>query len=120
MNTAISFLVNMISEPAILAQVKESQVTPVFLRLTSCQYKPLVINAYNLIADTTREEDIKEMDKPGQLLENIIDSLKTTLQQPSKDTSHHEQLLETLKGNQFCAYIFHTNFHLEYDYIQCC
>ncbi|CAF4902251.1 unnamed protein product [Rotaria sp. Silwood1] len=97
-NTAISFLVNMISEPAILAQIKESQVTPVFLRLTSCQYQPLVLNIYNLIADTTREEDIKQMHKPGQLLENIINSLKTTLDESSNDTSHQEQLFETLKG----------------------
>ncbi|CAF2606175.1 unnamed protein product [Rotaria sp. Silwood2] len=98
MNTAISFLVNMISEPAILAQVKESQVTPVFLRLTSCQYKPLVLNVYTLLAYTTYEEDIKAMHDVGRLLATIIESLKIVLNRKPEKRTQVEQLLETLKG----------------------
>ncbi|CAF0829826.1 unnamed protein product [Rotaria sp. Silwood1] len=98
MNTAISFLVNMISEPAILAQIKESSVTPVFLRLTSCQHESLVLNVYTLLAYTTYEEDIKAMHNPGRLLATIIASLKTTLNRKPEKRTEIEQLLETLKG----------------------
>ncbi|CAF3619897.1 unnamed protein product [Rotaria sordida] len=97
-NTAISFLVNMIHEPAILAQIKESQVTPVFLRLISCKYEPLVLNVYTLLAYTTYEEDIKAMHNPGRLLAAIIQSLKATLNRKPEKRSQIEQLLETLKG----------------------
>ena len=103
---AISFLVNMISEPEILAHIKQSQVTRIFLRLTSCEYEPLVFNVYTLLAYTTHEEDIKAMKKPGRLLSTIIKSLKTTLDQTPNDESHIEQLLETLKGNQFVLFFF--------------
>jgi hypothetical protein len=101
MNTAISFLVNMISEPSILAHIKQSQVAGAFLRLTTCAYEPLVFNVYALLAYTTYEEDIKAMHNPGRLFATIIKSLKTAMKQTQSDKSHKEQLLETLKGNLF-------------------
>ncbi|CAF0891793.1 unnamed protein product [Rotaria sordida] len=97
-DTASSFLVDMTSEPTILAEINRSHMTPAFLRLTSCEYEPLVRNVHTLIAYTTREEDIKEMRNPGQLLETIMKSLKTTLDQPMEDRSDQEKLFETLKG----------------------
>jgi hypothetical protein len=116
MNTAINFLVNMLSEPAILAHIKQCQVADAFLRLTSCKYEPLVFNVYTLLAYTTREEDIKAMYNPGRLLATIIKSLKTTLDRTPNDKSHEEQLLETLKGNQLRIYLVHTSFHLKHSY----
>jgi hypothetical protein len=104
MNTAISFLVNMISEPSILAHIKQSKVTGVFLRLTTCSYEPLVFNVYALLAYTMHEEDIKTMHNPGRLFTNIIKSLKMTMKEAQNNKSHKEQLLETLKGNQFFFY----------------
>jgi hypothetical protein len=108
MNTAISFLVNMISEPSILAHIKQCQVAKVFLRLTSCRYEPLVFNVYTLLAYTTHEDDIKAMPHPGQLLAIIIKALKIELNQVPDEKNHKEQLLETLKGNQFHISLFHT------------
>jgi hypothetical protein len=111
-STAVNFLVNMINEPIILAHIKQCHVTPVFLRLTSCQYEPLVLNVYTLLAYTTHEEDIKAMDNPGRLLSIIIESLKTTLDQTPNKRTQIEQLLETLKGIIFIKFflqvcIFH-------------
>jgi hypothetical protein len=88
----------MISEPAILAHIKQCQVADSFLRLTSCKYEPLVFNVYTLLAYTTREEDIKAMDNPGRLFNTIIESLKTTLNEKPENKTQIEQLLETLKG----------------------
>jgi hypothetical protein len=98
MNTAISFLVNMISEPSILAHIKQSQVTSVFLRLTTCAYEPLVFNVYALLAYTTHEEDIKAMHNPGRLLATTIESLRIALNGKREKKAQIEQLLETLKG----------------------
>jgi thiamine kinase-like enzyme len=98
---AISFLVNMISEPEILAHIKQSQVTRIFLRLTSCEYEPLVFNVYTLLAYTTHEEDIKAMKNPGRFFATIIESLKTALNQKPEKRSQIEQLLETLRGKKF-------------------
>ena len=98
MNSCVSFLVNMISDPTILAHIKQRQVANVFLRLTTCKYEPLVFNIYALLAYTTHEEDIKKMDNPGRLLATIIKSLKVTLKKMPNNHSHKEQLLETLKG----------------------
>jgi hypothetical protein len=117
MNTSIKFLVNMISEPAILAHIKQCQVADSFLRLTSCKYEPLVFNVYTLLAYTTREEDIKAMYNPGRLFTTILKSLKTSLDQTPNDKSHIEQLLETLKGNQFCTYLVNTGFQLSKCYV---
>ena len=99
MDTVISFLVNMIVDPSILAHIKQSQMTSAFLRLTTCEYEPLVFRVYALLAYTTYEEDIKAMPDPGLLFAAIIKSLKTTLKQAPNNKSHNEQLLETLKGN---------------------
>ena len=98
MNSCVSFLVNMISDPTILAHIKQRQVANVFLRLTTCKYEPLVFNVYALLAYTTHEEDIKKMNNPGRLLATIIKSLKVTLKKMPNNHSHKEQLLETLKG----------------------
>ena len=100
MNTVISFLVNMIGEPIILAHIKQCQAANVFLRLTSCHYEPLVFSVYALLAYTTHEEDIKAMRNPGRLLATIIRSLKMTLKKMPDDQIHKEQLLETLKGKE--------------------
>ena len=97
-NTVVSFLVNMIIDPSVLAHIKQSQMTNAFLRLTTCAYQPLVFNVYALLAHTTHEEDIKAMPDPGLLFSAIVKSLKTTLKQASNSRSHNEQLLETLKG----------------------
>jgi hypothetical protein len=110
-STAVNFLVNMTKEPAILAHIKQCHVTAAFLRLTSCQYEPLVLNVYTLLAYTTHEEDIKAMRNPGRLLSTTVQSLKTTLNQSPKDENHEEQLLETLKGNQFHVYLCNTSCH---------
>jgi hypothetical protein len=101
MHTAISFLVNMISEPSILAHIKQSQVTGIFLRLTTCLYEPLVLNVYALLAYTTHEDDIKAMHNPGRLFATIIKALKFAMGEAPNNKSHNEQLLETLKGNPF-------------------
>jgi hypothetical protein len=116
MNTAINFLVNMISEPIILAHIKQCQVAHIFLRLTSCQYEPLAFKVYTLLAYTMHEEDIKAMQNPGRLLAPIIKALKITLKQTSNNESYKEQLLEILKGNQFSIYLFQMIFHLEDSY----
>ena len=105
MNGAISFLVSMISEPAILAHIKQARVASLFLRLTSCEYEALVLNVYTLLAYTTHEEDIQAMPNPGRLLSTIIDTLIKTLEETPAKTTNIEQLLETLKGkyrNEAC------------------
>jgi hypothetical protein len=107
MDTCISFLVNMISEPVILTHIKQCKVADTFLRLTSCKYEPLVFNIYTLLAYTTREEDIKAMYNPGRLLAATIESLKTTFSQKHEKKTQIEQLLETLKGkNQVLEILF--------------
>lgn len=98
MNTAISFLVNMISEPAIMAHIKQTHVALAFLRLTKCPSKPLVLNVYTLLAYTTHEEDIKAMQYPGRLLSTVIESIKLALDRKSGKGTQIEQLFETLKG----------------------
>jgi hypothetical protein len=98
MNDAISFLVSMISEPAILAHIKQARVASMFLRLTSCEYETLVLNVYTLLAYATHEEDIQAMPNPGRLLSAIIETLKTTLDHTPEKTTNIEQLLATLKG----------------------
>jgi hypothetical protein len=98
MNGAISFLVSMISEPAILAHIKQARVASMFLRLTSCEYETLVLNVYTLLAYATHEEDIQAMPNPGRLLSAIIETLKTTLDHTPEKTTNIEQLLATLKG----------------------
>lgn len=103
MNSCVSFLVNMIGDPMILAHIKQCQVANVFLRLTTCKYEPLVFNVYALLAYTTHEEDIKKMHNPGRLLATIIKSLKMTLRRMPDDQSHKEQLLETLKGEMIMS-----------------
>jgi hypothetical protein len=100
MDTAIRFLVNMMSEPTILAHIKQSHAATVFLRLTSCKYEPLLLNVYILLAYTTHEEDIKIMHNTDRLLITIIQSLKTTLNQKPERSTQIEQLLETLKGKK--------------------
>jgi hypothetical protein len=105
MHTAISFLVNMISEPSILAHIKQSQVTGIFLRLTTCPYEPLVFNVYALLAYTTHEEDIKAMHNPGRLLATTIESLRIALNEKREKKAQTEQLLETLKGKELCFYV---------------
>jgi hypothetical protein len=97
-NTAIHFLVNLLSEPTILAHIKQSHAATVFLRLTSCKYEPLVLNVYTLLAYTTHEDDIKIMHNSDRLLIAIIQSLKTTLKKNPERSTQIEQLLETLKG----------------------
>ncbi|CAF3324917.1 unnamed protein product [Rotaria socialis] len=98
MNTALDFLVNMRSDPAILAHMKQALSAPIFLRLTSCEHKSLALHANNLLAYTMHEEDIKAMPNPGLLLKNNIKILKTTINKKSDDHSNTEQQLETLKG----------------------
>ncbi|CAM4836539.1 unnamed protein product [Rotaria magnacalcarata] len=98
MNTALEFLVNMISEPEILAHMKQASSAPIFLRLTSCKHKSLALHANNLLAYTIREEDIKAMPNSGLLLKKNIKILKTTINKKSDDHSNTEQLLETLRG----------------------
>jgi hypothetical protein len=88
----------MMSEPTILAHIKQSHAATVFLRLTSCKYEPLVFNVYTLLAYTTHEDDIKIMHNSDRLLIAIIQSLKTTLNQRPERSTQIEQLLETLKG----------------------
>ena len=98
METAVEFLVDMIGEPSILAHVKQRQATRAFLRLTTCAYEPVVLNAYSLLAYTTHEEDIKAMKDPGRLLSVIIGSLQSAVSRTPSNTTNIEQLLKTLKG----------------------
>jgi hypothetical protein len=98
METAIEFLVDMIGEPSILAHVKQRQATRSFLRLTTCEYEPVVLNAYSLLAYTTHEDDIKAMKDPGRLLSVIIGSLQSAVDRTPSNTTNIEQLLKTLKG----------------------
>lgn len=100
MNTAISFLETIIREPTILAHIKQRELTNVFLRLTSCQYEPLVFSVYALLARITREEDIKAMPNPGRLLAPIIESLNIAVRNTSDDEDHKLHLLEVLKGRK--------------------
>ncbi|CAF3716287.1 unnamed protein product [Adineta steineri] len=97
-NTSISFLVNMINEPTILAHIKQSHVALSFLRLTSCQNETLLLNVYTLLAYTTHEDDMKSMKNSDRLLSTIVQSLKITLNGNSDQSTQMEQLLETLKG----------------------
>ncbi|CAF3748826.1 unnamed protein product [Adineta steineri] len=97
-NTSISFLVNMIKEPTILAHIKQSHVALSFLRLTSCQNEKLILNVYTLLAYTTHEDDMKSMKNSDRLLSTIVQSLKITLNGNSDQSTQMEQLLETLKG----------------------
>ncbi|CAF5217847.1 unnamed protein product, partial [Rotaria magnacalcarata] len=87
----------MISEPEILAHMKQASSAPIFLRLTSCKHKSLALHANNLLAYTIREEDIKAMPNSGLLLKKNIKILKTTINKKSDDHSNTEQLLETLR-----------------------
>jgi hypothetical protein len=96
----------MIGEPSILAHIKQSKVTGVFLRLTTCSYEPLVFNVYALLAHTTHEEDIKAMHNPGRLLATTIESLRAALNEKREKKSQIEQLLETLKGKKLCLVFF--------------
>ncbi|CAF4274835.1 unnamed protein product, partial [Adineta steineri] len=71
-NTSISFLVNMIKEPTILAHIKQSHVALSFLRLTSCQNEKLILNVYTLLAYTTHEDDMKSLVQHDQIKDEII------------------------------------------------
>ncbi len=99
-NTAVSLLANMISEPTILAHIKQKQVTPLFLRLKSAPYEPIVYNIHTLLAYTTSEEDIKSMQNPGVLLATVVKALNIAVNQKSDNEHEVVQLLETLKGNK--------------------
>ncbi|CAF4195753.1 unnamed protein product [Rotaria sp. Silwood2] len=98
MNTAVHFLANIVNEPTILGHIKQKNVTPSFLRLTSALYKPLQYNIYTLLANVASENDIKSMDNPGILLSTTLDSLKAAMDENPDDQRQIEQLLETLKG----------------------
>lgn len=98
MNTAISFLVNMISDSSILAHIKQAQVTHIFVRLTTCTYEPLVFNVYTLLAYITHEDDIRGLSNPGRLLTIAIQSLEKAIAENNEKTNQVEQLLETLKS----------------------
>ncbi|CAF0801731.1 unnamed protein product [Adineta ricciae] len=98
LNSAMRFLVIMKNESNILAHMKESHKTESFLRLTSCRYEGIVLNAYTLLAYTAREEDIKTMPESDRLLHTIVKSLKTTVDDKFEKKNETEQLLEILKG----------------------
>ncbi|CAF1444150.1 unnamed protein product [Adineta steineri] len=99
MHTIINFLANMISEPTILAYIKQKKMTASFLRLTSAQYSPLVYDAYTILAHTTTEADIKEMHNPDALLSTVTESLKNLVANQNSDNLQQTgQLLEILKG----------------------
>ena len=98
LNSAMRFLVIMKNESNILAHMKESHKTESFLRLTSCRYEGIVLNAYTLLAYTAREEDIKTMPESDRLLHTIVQSLKTTVDDKFEKKNETEQLLEILKG----------------------
>lgn len=101
MNTAISFLVNMINDSSIFTHIKQAQVTNIFLRLTTCAYEPLVFNVYTLLAYITHEDDIRGVSNPGRLLTIAIQSLDKAIAENSGKTTRIEQLLETLKSKSF-------------------
>ncbi|CAF0720479.1 unnamed protein product [Adineta ricciae] len=99
MNSAVHFLANMIAEPTVLAHIKQKNMAPTFLRLTSAKYEPLVYDIYTILAYTTSEKDIKEMQNPGKLLSTVTRSLKEVVfGDESNDESQVSQLLEILKG----------------------
>ena len=98
MNTAITFLVNMINDSSIFDHIKQAQANNVFLRLTTCEYEPLVFNVYTLLAYITHEDDIRGLSNPGRLLAIAIQSLEKALADNNEKTTQIEQLLETLKS----------------------
>ncbi|CAF2157906.1 unnamed protein product [Rotaria magnacalcarata] len=97
-NTAISFLVKVTSEPTILTYIKQQKTTSILLRLTSTQYEPLRFNTYMLLAHTATEEDIKAMPKPGILVTVVYRSLNTLIREKPDDQNQMRQTLETLKN----------------------
>ncbi|UJR27658.1 hypothetical protein I4U23_008939 [Adineta vaga] len=98
LNSAMRFLVLMMSEPNVLAHMKESHAAQSFLRLTSCKNEGVVLNAYTLLANAIHEDDIKLMLNLDQLLAKIIQSLKLTLKEKSDKKNQTKQLLGILKG----------------------
>lgn len=98
MHIVISFLVNMINSPSVLAYVKQARIAEKLLPLTSSLYEPLVLNVYSLLAFTMHEEDIEAMPNIGRLLYVIVDSLKKTLIRSPDNKASIEKLFETLKG----------------------
>lgn len=102
-NSIISFLTNIMKDPTVLAQIKQLNIAPILLRLTSCQNEHLAINLYTILASIACEDDIKAMENPGRLLEIIIKPLKTAIDQIPKDQTSIVQLLEMLKGKQFIS-----------------
>ncbi|CAF3001833.1 unnamed protein product [Rotaria socialis] len=97
-NTAISFLLKVTSEPTILAHIKQQKTTSILLRLTSTQHESLRFNTYMLLAHTATEEDIKAMPKPGILVTAVYRSLKTLIREKPDDRKQMRQTLETLKN----------------------
>ncbi|CAF0826673.1 unnamed protein product [Adineta ricciae] len=98
LNSAMRFLVIMKNESNILAHMKESHKTESFLRLTSCRYEGIVLNAYTLLAHATHEDDIKTIPNLNEILGKILQSLKSTLKEKSDKKSQTKQLLSILKG----------------------
>ena len=97
LNSAMRFLVIMKNESNILAHMKESHKTESFLRLTSCRYEGIVLNAYTLLAHATHEDDIKTIPNLNEILGKILQSLKSTLKEKSDKKSQTKQKV-------FCAY----------------
>ena len=98
MEVTIAALVKLVNHPSVLAHVKQAHATSPLLQLTTCEYEPLVLNVYSLLALTMNEEDIRTMPNAGRLLYVITDSLKTTLTRTPDNKTSIEQLLEILKG----------------------
>ncbi|UJR21724.1 hypothetical protein I4U23_024801 [Adineta vaga] len=99
MNTAVHFLADMVNEPTILAHIKQKKLTSSFLRLISAPYEPLVHDIYAILALTTSEKDINEMQNPSLLLSPVVRSLKEAVfNYKSDDQTQVLQFLNTLKG----------------------
>ena len=98
LDVTIAALVKMVNNPSVLAHVKQAHATNQLLPLTTCEYEPLALNAYSLLAQTMNEEDIRAMPNAGRLLSVITDSLKKTVTRTPDSKASVEQLLEILKG----------------------
>lgn len=112
METAMNFFVNLINESTIVSHIRQARVAPVFLRLASCRNEQITLQANNLLAYASSEDDIKSMKNPGKLLKTNIKSIQTALSKSPKDQSYMAQLLETLKGNRLYFLHFTKIFYL--------
>lgn len=101
LDAAIDLLVVLIHRPAIVERIQAHKMSETFLRLQGAVHANLSQNSTTLLATTAREDDMKNIKNPSELLSNVVSSLKMSLDsKPSEASSHppSEQTLETLKS----------------------